>query len=160
MLIVKPPAQDTQRDPMTQLYGPGGYAVPSRPIRVTLARDEEAVGVESEASKAKPPAYGLWRESVVCDQSREFGADRLTSSQRVDPNRIFWQRNDDVPEVVDEESRPTSQGRTVPRPPSYISDDGVDYVVEAQPRSIAPTTDVPLPEHPSETGRLGRPAEW
>ena len=50
----------------------------------------------------------------------------------------------------------------VPRPPSYISEDGVDYVVEAQPRSIAPTTDVPLASsvHPSENGRAGRPAGW
>lgn len=25
-----------------------------------------------------------------------------------------------------------------PRPPSYASDDGVEYVIEAQPRSFAP----------------------
>lgn len=30
------------------------------------------------------------------------------------------------------------------RPPSYSSDDGVSYVVEAQPRSIAPVGDVPV----------------
>ena len=42
------------------------YAVPSQPIRVVLARDEEAAGVESEASKSTPPAYGVWRQSVVC----------------------------------------------------------------------------------------------
>jgi hypothetical protein len=48
----------------------------------------------------------------------------------------------------------------VPRPPSYASDDGVSYVVEAQPRSIAPTTDVPLGPHPAEAGRAARPAEW
>jgi hypothetical protein len=74
--------------------------------------------------------------------------------QRVDPNRLFWQRNDQT--RVDAESssstRPATGG---PRPPSYASDDGVSYVVEAQPRSIAPTTDVPLPPHPSEVGRLG-----
>ena len=67
MLIVKPRPQDPRLDPMAQLYGPGGYAMPSRPIRVTLARDEEAAGIESEATKAEPPAYGLWRESVVSD---------------------------------------------------------------------------------------------
>jgi hypothetical protein len=27
-------------------------------------------------------------------------------------------------------------------------------VIEAAPRSIAPTTDVPLPPHPSERGRV------
>jgi hypothetical protein len=47
-------------------YGPpGGYAIPRRPIRVVLARDEEAAGIESETTKFTPPAYGLWRESVV-----------------------------------------------------------------------------------------------
>lgn len=50
------------QDPLGQ-----GYAVPQEPIRVVLARDEEAAGLESEASKMTPPAYGLWRESVVCD---------------------------------------------------------------------------------------------
>jgi len=42
-----------------------GYAVPDEPIQVTLARDEEAAGIESETSKTTPPAYGVWRESVV-----------------------------------------------------------------------------------------------
>lgn len=40
------------------------------------------------------------------------------------------------------------------RPPSYASEDGVAYVIEAQPRSIAPTSEVPLPVHPSEAGRI------
>lgn len=48
------------------MLAPGGYAIPRRPIRVVLARDEEAAGIESDATKANPPAYGLWRESVVC----------------------------------------------------------------------------------------------
>lgn len=43
----------------------GGYAVPRSPIRVVLARDEEEAGARSEAAKVVPPAYGLWRESVV-----------------------------------------------------------------------------------------------
>lgn len=43
----------------------GGYAIPREPIRVVLASDEEAVGIESAATKLSPPAYGLWRESVV-----------------------------------------------------------------------------------------------
>lgn len=45
---------------------PRGYAVPRNPIRVVMAQDEEAAGVENEAMTMKPPAYGLWRESVVC----------------------------------------------------------------------------------------------
>jgi hypothetical protein len=50
---------------MPQMLGPGGYAIPRQPIRVVLARDEEAAGIDSEATKTNPPAYGLWRESVV-----------------------------------------------------------------------------------------------
>lgn len=44
----------------------GVYAMPRRPIRVVLAQDEEISGTESDATKLTPPAYGLWRESVVC----------------------------------------------------------------------------------------------
>jgi len=47
------------------VYGSGGYAIPRQPIRVVLARDEEAAGIKSETANIKPPAYGLWRESVV-----------------------------------------------------------------------------------------------
>lgn len=52
------------------MYGPSGYAVPRQPIRVVLARDEEAAGIESDATKTNPPAYGLWRESVVSAEPR------------------------------------------------------------------------------------------
>lgn len=47
------------------VFAPGGYAIPRQPIRVVLARDEEAAGMESVAAKIQPPAYGLWRESIV-----------------------------------------------------------------------------------------------
>ncbi len=65
MLIVRGPRDDDDRPRarMQQMYGPGGYAIPRQPIRVVLARDEEAAGIESEATKLNPPAYGLWRES-------------------------------------------------------------------------------------------------
>ncbi|KAI1184343.1 hypothetical protein F5B17DRAFT_85274 [Nemania serpens] len=107
-------------------YGHPGYAVPREPIRVVLARDEEAAGIESEAAKLKPPAYGLWRESV-----------------RVDPNRIYWQRAELSSSASSTNSESDSDGRVSPRtahprPPSYASDDGIDYVVDVRPRSIAP----------------------
>ncbi|KAI1079742.1 hypothetical protein F5B20DRAFT_151025 [Whalleya microplaca] len=137
MLLVRPPSEDEEhRLHMPQRMEPGGYAIPRRPIRVVLARDEEAAGMESELNKLQPPAYGLWRESV-----------------RVDPDRIYWQRNEQAtPEGEsdgDSDSRPTT-GRA--RPPSYASDDGIEYVVEARPRSMVPPADGPLPPHPSETG--------
>jgi hypothetical protein len=50
--------------------GPRGYAQPAEPIHVVLARDEEVVGQDPGPSQVKlaapPPAYGLWRNSVVC----------------------------------------------------------------------------------------------
>lgn len=85
-------------------------------------------------------------------------------------------RNEAAPTTttVDEETLPSETGHApgdvsdesdsgrprVRRPPSYASDDGVTYVVEAQPRSMAPTVDVPLGQHPAEAGRAARPAEW
>jgi len=150
--------EDVERGRLPEMMGPGGYAIPRRPIRVVLARDEEAAGIESEATKSNPPAYGRWRESV-----------------RVDPDRIYWMRNDTAHETAPEEDAAGSNhrgqrngddaGRTaIPRPPSYISEDGVSYVVEARPRSVAPTMDVPLrtsmPLHPSEAGRAARPPAW
>lgn len=65
MLVTRP-----QRDDDRSTHVPGGlsfagFSLPRRPIRVLLARDEEAVGVESETTKLQPPAYGVWRESVV-----------------------------------------------------------------------------------------------
>ncbi|KAJ4379463.1 hypothetical protein N0V85_008877 [Neurospora sp. IMI 360204] len=132
------------------IHAPAGpYAIPPTPIRVVLARDEEAAGIPSDAAVSKPPEYGQWRESV-----------------RVDPNRIYWMRNETVtPALPNEEQAgsesarsragsrdgPTTNPGTLRRPPSYSSDDGVSYVVEAQPRSIAPATDVP-----PTGGRAGR----
>jgi hypothetical protein len=67
MLIIHPPSEagDLEQQ-LPAMIGPGGYANPAQPIRIALARDEEAAGIESEATKLPPPAYGLWRESVVC----------------------------------------------------------------------------------------------
>ncbi len=65
MMIIHPPDDSDMRQNLPSMIGPGGYANPSTPIQVALARDEEAVGITSEATKMPPPAYGLWRESVV-----------------------------------------------------------------------------------------------
>ncbi|KAJ8128658.1 hypothetical protein O1611_g4976 [Lasiodiplodia mahajangana] len=115
-------------------YGHSGYAIPRQPIRVVLARDEEAAGIESEATKLKPPAYGLWRESV-----------------RVDPNRIYWQRADSssltsltstTSSTSDDNSGGYGLNTAQRRPPSYASDDGIEYVIDARPRSIAPPSSI------------------
>ncbi|KAG8351770.1 hypothetical protein FVEN_g10221 [Fusarium venenatum] len=134
LLIIKGNREAALRANRPPRYRGPRYAVPPVPIPVVLAQDEEAVGGGSEAAKIMPPAYGRWRETV-----------------RVDPNRLFWQRNENV-----DISQMRPNTRSGPRPPSYASEDGISYVVEAQPRSTAPTTDVPLPTHPSEMGRVSR----
>ncbi|KAK3305150.1 uncharacterized protein B0T15DRAFT_189657 [Chaetomium strumarium] len=156
MLVVKARKREqaTQQGRLPEMVGPGGYAIPREPIPVVLARDEEVAGIESEATKTKPPAYGMWRESV-----------------RVDPDRMFWARNHNA--AVEEESDVSSasgpgntissSGRTnIPRPPSYSSDDGVSYVVDARPRSIAPRGHAPHPgsSQPSENGRSEVSSSW
>ncbi|ESZ93776.1 hypothetical protein SBOR_5832 [Sclerotinia borealis F-4128] len=129
MMIVKPP-KEGEPNPrrLPSMVGPGGYAETSVPIPVALARDEEAAGIESQATKVPPPAYGLWRETV-----------------RVDPNRIFWQRNEAA--LNRTISRTSERPSTANRPPSYMSDDGIDYVIEAAPRLTVPEDNV-LPRHP------------
>lgn len=67
LFVMRPQtAEEQEHARLPNMFGPGGYAIPRRPIRVVLARDEEAAGLESETNKLQPPAYGLWRESVVC----------------------------------------------------------------------------------------------
>jgi hypothetical protein len=141
-------------------YGPGGVAVPDEPIPIVLATDEEAM-IDSgghghgkqplPAMQMPPPAYGLWRESV-----------------RVDPGLIYWQklteselsknskrsRSSKKSKKSKKSAASTAAGSvdgsagdmdrhpSLRRPPSYSSDDGVDYVVEAQGRNVAP----PAPE--------------
>lgn len=62
--------------------------------------------------------------------------------------------SDDANSTSGDEVGSSSRAGAQRRPPSYASEDGVAYVIEAQPRSIAPTTEVPLPVHPSEAGRI------
>jgi len=72
MLILHPPTDEEQAVGVPSGAGFGGYAQPERPIRVVLARDEE-IGISgtgdnrsgSEGPTPPPPAYGLWRCSVV-----------------------------------------------------------------------------------------------
>ncbi|KAF2268304.1 hypothetical protein CC78DRAFT_19836 [Lojkania enalia] len=144
MLALHPPPETPRIPDMT---GPEGFQ-PVRPIRVHLARDEELGDVDLEAGNESqdvekpakvvhpPPAYGLWRSSV-----------------RVNPNLLHWQRVEN-PVPQSPHPAPSRNGslasaegpvgevireNTGPRPPSYASEDGVSYVVEARPRSVAPS---------------------
>jgi hypothetical protein len=172
MLIMKlrrNPQARQHRPHIPSVAGPDGFK-PDVPIPVQLARDEE-IGlydeegkeVEKDAEegvKIPPPAYGLWRGSV-----------------RLDPNLLHWQRvqhetsshppsQHNSPHL---ERRPSPQGSPslgsvleeplgaqvgqgpgdgVRRPPSYVSEDGVSYVVSALPP--APPSEI----HPAFRIRL------
>ena len=106
--------------------------------------DLEAGDPEKEILPPPPPAYGLWRSSV-----------------RVDPNLLHWQRVDDN-RAQSAISMPRSRNGSVvaasthdapantpaegPRPPSYVSEDGVSYITEAVPRSVTSAQDAPAPD--------------
>ncbi|KAL9625432.1 MAG: hypothetical protein Q9160_000495 [Pyrenula sp. 1 TL-2023] len=126
---------------MARGLGTMGYMDPAQPIPVVLARDEEVAMEEDQtlpkdALRPPPPAYGLWRGSV-----------------RMNPDLIHWQRVEGSPDQENVSiTRVESRSATANRPPSYISEDGVTYVIEAQPRSVVPEQ---LPIHPSERGRIG-----
>lgn len=77
MMLIHPPEDNDLEQQLPSMIGPGGYANPEVPIRVALARDEEAAGIESEATKIPPPAYGLWRESVVSRVTSRFKVEIL-----------------------------------------------------------------------------------
>ncbi|PGG98812.1 hypothetical protein GX51_06608 [Blastomyces parvus] len=122
------------------------YAQPVQPIPVILARDEEIM-TETDANNPSgrdgnvgglappPPAYGLWRDSV-----------------KINPNFVHWRRRELTdPQRRGAESENLNDGPH--RPPSYISDDGVHYVVDIQPQSRLRALD-DSDVHPAE--RLGR----
>ncbi|KXJ95056.1 hypothetical protein Micbo1qcDRAFT_230398 [Microdochium bolleyi] len=77
-------AQQQQKYPQQQQQSAfaqeRGFAIPQKPIPVVLTRDEQAAGLDSGVSRVEPPAYGYWRESM-----------------RMDPNRVYWQRNEQSP---------------------------------------------------------------
>jgi hypothetical protein len=108
-----------------------GYEPPV-PIQVHMVQDEEVLDMDIDLeegspieekpivpTKIPPPAYGLWRESV-----------------KLNPELLFWAQSQKAKQQKEEEEERAGDGeRQGPRPPSYLSDDGVSYVVGAQPRS-------------------------
>jgi hypothetical protein len=141
------------------VVGPGGYAVPRQPIRINIQNPEAVEGL-----KEPPPVYGLWRCSYVPILLLATCLLITTLSVRVSPDHFYWVRRAsqgaDVPDMPDlphdgtirerQEPNGTLERSQAPRPPSYVSEDGVSYVVNAVPE-IRP--DPPLPPHPSELRR-------
>lgn len=151
-MIILNPYDERDHPRVPDMTGPEGFK-PVRPIRVHLARDEELAddfgsgsseqssnssdnghGAEDQQKPAPPPpAYGLWRSSV-----------------RVDPNLIHWAPRSSVmgfssvdgnSEANGSTSSPVNVSPTMDRvdeetrPPSYVSDEGVEYVIGAEPRN-------------------------
>ncbi|KAF2017579.1 hypothetical protein BU24DRAFT_153240 [Aaosphaeria arxii CBS 175.79] len=124
-----------------------------------------------------PPAYGLWRSSVRVDPNLlhwrrvETPPASAThpppsSSIAMFPNRasqippLSLPTSPLYPVASSQQPSPTSpshhqrhgsrgQRRQDPRPPSYASEDGVSYVVEAAPRSTAPASSGVSDIHPA-----------
>ncbi|KAJ4375571.1 hypothetical protein N0V86_007104 [Didymella sp. IMI 355093] len=152
MLMLNPP-REVQRQAVPNLTASEGFQ-PIVPIPVRLARDDEIDSddndmedgddPEKEKLPPPPPAYGLWRSSV-----------------RVDPNLLHWQRVEDnrtqsaisMPRssrngsvvAASTHDEPAAEPVDAPRPPSYVSEDGVSYITEAAPRSVAPPQEGPVP---------------
>ncbi|KAF2638312.1 hypothetical protein P280DRAFT_80886 [Massarina eburnea CBS 473.64] len=135
--------------------------------------DGENEAIREKALAPPPPAYGLWRSSVRVDpnllhwqrvenQALPGGAaSRSTSALSATSGRS---RNLSVmsasPVANSTRSSASSHGtaatdasgldqRSGPRPPSYASEDGVSYIVEAAPRSVAPSPTGLADVHPA-----------
>lgn len=105
-----PSYESSHHNRIPSTAGPEGFK-PSRPIPVQLARDDEIAALDEEGclheekletTKMPPPAYGLWRESVV---SLPFLSPSFCSQlaklfqKRIDPNLLHWQRVRDATEA-------------------------------------------------------------
>ena len=147
------------RSRIPETTGPDGFR-PTFPIRVHLVQDEEIAArledgtVEEdklEALKVPPPAYGLWRCSVVSLFAQTHThAIVANGEQRVNPNLLHWQLAEEpappVPSLPRLAFEPPAGASEGPRPPSYASDDGVEYAAAARPRNTVymppPTNEV------------------
>ncbi|RPB08156.1 hypothetical protein P167DRAFT_549156 [Morchella conica CCBAS932] len=127
------PSRNFSRIP--SVSGPDGYANPQEPIRIQTAFDQDVDGVEPDLTKLPPPVYGLWRCSV-----------------RVNPNQFYWVRRTSMQQSTIPEGRePISPGsHNTPRPPSYVSEDGVSYALAVENALSPARPEPPLPPHPSE----------
>ena len=168
MLILNPPSEERQFIP--NMLGSEGFQ-PIIPIRVHLRRDEEAA-LENDALEndmdiddpeknmppPPPPAYGLWRSSVRVDPNlihwQRVEDNRAASAISMPHSRSSRTASEAAPAPVGVASPPLANANAsalasltapadAPRPPSYVSEDGVSYITEAAPRSVAPPAALP-----------------
>ena len=158
MLILNPP-REVERNFMPNMTAQEGFQ-PIVPIPVRLARDEElghdsdsendmadSSDPEKEVLPPPPPAYGLWRSSVRVDPNllhwqrvEERGSRGTTTSDSSRGSRAASPRAASVVasrngSVIASDAHDAVEDAPGPRPPSYVSEDGVSYVTEAVPRS-------------------------
>lgn len=142
MHILRPPRYSVSRTASNTIVAP------EEPIPIVLRSDEEQLSEDETGGIPKdtvlplpPPAYGLWRGST-----------------RMDPNLIHWRKveTSQAEAVPPERNTLNSQRPPSPyRPPSYATEEGIRYALDARPGSIAPEADSEsLPVHPSEQGRI------
>lgn len=131
--LQRSPSRNLSRIPSTS--GPDGYANPREPIRIQTTFDHDVNGIGPDVTKLPPPVYGLWRCSV-----------------RVNPNQFYWVRRASIQQsVIPEGGEPTSpNSQSTPRPPSYVSEDGVSYALSVV--NVPPTArpQPPLQPHSLE----------
>ncbi|KAM0093952.1 hypothetical protein ACP6JD_002617 [Aspergillus fumigatus] len=56
-----------------------------------------------------------------------------------------YEENEIPPAAINDTQRRSNRNPSIPRPPSYTSDDGVDYVIQARPRPFAARHDTEDP---------------
>jgi hypothetical protein len=128
-----------------------------------LQGSDPAESMKEKPVPLPPPAYGLWRSSVRVDPNLLHWQRVDDAQTQALPNNNNHARSGSAisntisrnSSVVAGERSPadaatstTPMGETGtannnnnagPRPPSYVSEDGVSYIVEAAPRSVAPS---------------------
>jgi hypothetical protein len=76
----------------------------------------------------------------------------------MNPNFIHWRRIENLQQETALPERSNSDSAEPPspnRPPSYVTEDGVRYMLDEQPKFASPGTNSEvLPLHPSERGRI------
>ncbi|TLD38549.1 hypothetical protein E2P81_ATG01092 [Venturia nashicola] len=175
----RPSYESSRHDRIPSTAGPEGFKPNRPiPVQLAhddeiMALDEEGLlhGEKLEAIKMPPPAYGLWRESVRIDPNLihwqrvrdATAAENRRRQSRLSQDSVALVSNFGSPAlgyVREEEDEGSHQAPSTQeglnaqrtqqaRPPSYVSDDGVSYVVSAlpgrPPSEIHPALRIRLP---------------
>ncbi|KAF8438240.1 hypothetical protein BGX38DRAFT_914089 [Terfezia claveryi] len=129
--------------------GPGGYAIPAAPIPIAFPHveldgdgDWGTDGINkglSAVTTLPPPAYGLWRSSVRVNPDQFYWVRRAGDGTQHPPAAsVEMEVRTPPPPLPLPLTEPVGWRMSVApvqavyRPPSYSSEDGVDYVLGGQ----------------------------